>query len=51
MAILIEHRFKGLEAIVILATNYPPKFTMVQRMGKTKPAMEKCELFQTHLDE
>ena len=35
----------------ILATKYPPKFTMGQMVGKAKTAMEKCGLFQLHLNE
>ena len=47
----IEHYFKGLEEMFILSTKYPPAFTMEQMVGKAKTAMEKCGLFQTHLNE
>ena len=46
----IEHYFKGLEEMFTLATKYPPRFTMGQMVGKVKPAMEKCGLFQLHLN-
>jgi len=50
-ALPIEHYFKGLEEMFILATKYPPEFTMGQMVGKAKTAMEKCGLFQSHLNE
>ena len=46
----IKYYFKGLDEMVILATKYPPKFTMGQMVGKAKTAMEKCGLFQLHLN-
>ena len=50
-SIPIEHYFSGLEEIFILATKYPPAFTMEQMVGKAKTAIEKCGLFQNHLNE
>ncbi len=50
-ALPIEHYFKGLEEMFILATKYPPEFTMGQMVGKAKTAMKKCGLFQSHLNE
>ena len=47
----IEHYFKGLEEMFILATKYPPEFMMGQMVGKAKTPMERCGLFQSHLDE
>jgi hypothetical protein len=47
----IEHYFKGLEEMIILATKYPPEFTIEQMVGKVKTAMKKCRLFQLHLNE
>ena len=44
-AMFIKHYFKGLEEMFILVTKYPPKFTMVQMVGKAKTAMDKCGLF------
>ena len=43
-AMPIEHYFKGLEEMFILATKYPPEFTMGQMVGKAKTSMEKCRL-------
>ena len=34
--------FKGLEEMFILATKYPPEFTIGQMVGKAKTVMEKC---------
>ena len=51
IAMPIKHCFKGLEEMFILATKYPPEFTMEQMVGKAKTAMEKCGLFQSHLSE
>jgi hypothetical protein len=47
----VEHYFKGLEEMYILATKYPPEFTMAQMVQRAKTAMETCGLFQTHLNE
>jgi hypothetical protein len=47
----IEHYFKGLEEMYILATKYPPEFTMGQMVQRAKTAMETCGLFQAHLNE
>jgi hypothetical protein len=47
----VEHYFKGLEEMYILATKYPPEFTMGQMVQRAKTAMETCGLFQTHLNE
>ena len=46
----IEQYFKGLEDVYILATNYLPKFTMAQMVGHAKTTMEKCRMFQQHLN-
>ena len=46
----IKHYFRGLEEMFILATKYPLKFTMGQMVEKAKKAMEKCGLFQSHLN-
>ena len=45
-----EHYFKGLEEMFILATKYPPEFTMRQMARKAKTAMERSGLFQLHLN-
>ena len=45
-----EHYVKGLEEKFILATKYPPKFTMGQMIGNAKAAMEKCGLFRLYLN-
>ena len=42
-ALSIKHYFKGLEEMFILATKYPPEFTMGQMVGKVKTAMENVE--------
>jgi hypothetical protein len=47
----IEHYFKGLEEMFILATKYLPKFAMGYMVGKAKTATGKCGLFQSHLNE
>ena len=36
----IEHYFRWLENMIILATKYPLEFTMGQMVGKTKMAIE-----------
>ena len=46
----IEHYFKGLEEMFILATKRPPEFTTGQMVGKTKTLIKKCGLFQSHLN-
>ena len=43
-AMPIEYYFKGLENFFILATKYPPKFTMRQMAGKAKTAMKKIQI-------
>ena len=42
--------FKELEEMFILATKYPPELTMGQMVGKAKTAMERGELFRSHLN-
>ena len=49
-AIPIKHYFKGLEEMFILATKYSSKYTMGQMVKKAKTAMERCGLFQWHLN-
>ena len=50
-AMPIEHYFKVLGEMFILATKSPPEFSMGQIVETVKTAIEKCELFQSHLNE
>ena len=45
------HKKRSLEEMFILTNKYPPNFKMAQMVGKAKTEMEKCGLFQIHLNE